>query len=313
MSREAPDIPEEGPWRLLEPEEVIADGTGQVRRIWSLVLASRDIPYRLIRREGMLVVLVPEERLADALHELRRFEEENRHWPPAPPVSRPPGGTVYSTLSVLLLLAAFHNLVRADYLIIQGRYPDWLQLGMAQADLIRDGEWWRLVTALTLHADLQHLLGNLVIGGLFVLLLCRETGSGLGWSLILAAGTLGNLANAWLQNADHRSVGGSTAVFGAVGILAAISAIRYRHHLRRRRLLPVAAALALLVLLGSEGEHTDLGAHLFGLLAGFLLGLPAGLLLIRHRRPGPVLHLLLALGSALLVAAAWWLALALPY
>lgn len=306
-------LPDSGPWRSLQPEEIGGGEHGQVRRIWSLVLASRDIPHRLIRQEGVVMLLVPEERLMEAIRELQRFEEENRHWPPAPPVSRPLGGTVYATLSVLLLLAAFHNLVRADYLVIHGQYPDWLDLGTAQAGLIRDGQWWRLVTALTLHADLQHLLGNLVIGGLFVLLLCRELGSGLAWSLILASGALGNLANAWLQNAGHRSVGASTAVFGAVGILAAVGTIRYRHHLRQRKLLPVAAALALLVLLGSEGEHTDLGAHLFGLLAGFLLGLPGGLLIIRHRRPGRFRQLLLALGSGLVVAAAWWLALSPPH
>ena len=36
--------------------------------------------------------------------------------------------------------------------------------------------------------------------------------------------------------------------------------------------MPVMAGLALLALLGSSGERTDLGAHLFGLLCGLAMG-----------------------------------------
>ena len=87
----------------------------------------------------------------------------------------------------------------------------------------------RLVTALTLHADWQHLLGNLLIGGIFISRLCRDLRSGPAWLLLLASGALGNLANAWLQNPAHRAVGASTAIFGAVGMLATISMVRSRH------------------------------------------------------------------------------------
>src|SRR6185369_4433376 len=110
----------------------------------------------------------------------------------------------------------------------------------------------------TLHADLTHLLSNVTIGGIFIILLCRELGSGLAWSLLLGSGALGNLVNALVQAPTHRSVGASTAVFGAVGILAAISMVRYRHHLQRRWFIPVAAGLALLAILGTEGKNTDL-------------------------------------------------------
>jgi membrane associated rhomboid family serine protease len=180
---------------------------------------------------------------------------------------------------------------------------------MLQSGRVREGEWWRLLTALTLHADLQHLLGNLAIGGIFILLLCRQLGSGLAWVLLLGAGTLGNLINAFLQPLTHNSVGASTAVFGAVGVFAATSVVRYRHHLSRRWPLPVAAALSLLAVLGSEGKNTDLGAHLFGLLAGGALGVTAEQLMIRYGYPGRRLNLLLALFSVVLVVTAWYCAL----
>lgn len=282
----------------------------QYPRFWSLVLAARDIPHRLEYDPPAWRLLVPDDRMADAVREVRLYEAENRHWPPAPPVPRPLVENSLATLSVLILLAAFHNITLSDIVVINGVTPDWLGLGMAQASKISEGEWWRLVTALTLHADMQHLLGNLAIGGVFVLLLCRELGSGLAWSLLLGAGVTGNLVNAILQAPGHSSVGASTAVFGAVGILAALSMIRYRNYLQRRWPLPVAAALSLLVLLGSEGKNTDLGAHLFGFMAGIALGLLAELMISRYGHPGRGLNAVFVLLSILTVSTAWWMALA---
>ena len=171
-----------------------------------------------------------------------------------------------------------------------------------------DGQWWRLVTALTLHSGLVHLAGNLALGGIVVIFLCRELGSGLSWSLLLGTGIMGNLANAIAQSPDHRSVGASTAVFGAVGIFTAISMIQHRRHLLKRWLVPVAAGLALLALLGSEGKQTDLGAHLFGFAFGFLLGTLTEFMIGRYGRPGSLLNALLALTSAAVVITAWWAA-----
>ncbi len=164
------------------------------------------------------------------------------------------------------------------------------------------------MTALTLHADGQHLLGYLLIGGGFIPMLCRALGSGLDWSLLLLSGSFGNLLNAFLQAPLHRSVGASTAVFGAVGLLAAIHLLRER----QRWYLPLAAALALLALLGSEGENTDLGAHLFGLAVGIVLGLPTGDLLRRYGHPPAWLNALLAFLSLALVAGTWWFAIRQP-
>ena len=104
-------------------------------------------------------------------------------------------------------------------------------------------------------------------------------------------------------------MGASTVVFGAVGILAALSLVRNRRHLQSRWPLPVAAGLALLALLGTEGKQTDLGAHLFGFAFGIGLGLAAEYLVEKHGRPGPLLNALLALLSATVVVAAWWAAL----
>jgi membrane associated rhomboid family serine protease len=224
------------------------------------------------------------------------------------PPATPQIDNLYATLSVLILLATFHNLTRLDIALLGQPAPDWILHGNAQAARILDHEWWRLLTSLTLHANISHLLSNLTIGGIFIILLCREIGSGLAWSLLLASGMLGNLANAHFNLPTHSSVGASTLVFGGVGILAAISMLRHRNYLNRRWPMPIAAAASLLAILGTEGENTDLGAHFFGFVFGILLGLVTGYLLEKYGRPARVLNALLSLGCALLVIYAWRLA-----
>lgn len=300
-------------WITVPPEEVDARFFPVVDesfiRIWALVLAARFIPCRIEQGQSGWFLLVPVEIKLKACEELRCFEKENRNWPPQPPPSRPMRENSLSTLSILFLLATFHNITRLNIPLFEHPPPDWLYLGSAKVHLIHYGEWWRLITALTLHADWLHLLSNLMIGGFFVLLLCRELGSGLGWILLLAAGSLGNWANAQLQLPTHSSVGASTAVFAAVGILAAINLMRHRLNSRGQWKMITAAALALLALLGTEGKNTDLGAHLFGFLFGVGLGVAVELLMAGRGRPGYRLNALLAVSSGLAVTAAWCTAL----
>jgi rhomboid protease GluP len=290
------------------PVSTAPPSKGRVQ-LWTLVLDARSVPCRLEHKGGGLSLLVPAGHLERAREELRLFEEENRDWPPVSPPAHPLAENTLVTLSILVLMATFHNLTQLDGTLPAFFRSDWVALGNAQAAKILDGQWWRLVTALTLHADSLHLASNLAIGGIFVIFLCRELGSGLAWSLLLGAGALGNLANAYAQSPDHSSVGASTAVFGAVGILAALSLVRYRQRLQRRWPLPVASALALLALLGTEGKNTDLGAHLFGFLFGIGLGLMTEYLMGKYGRPGRLLRALLAVLSAVVVITAWWAAL----
>ena len=277
--------------------------------LWALVLASRNVPCRAEFCGTGWHLLVPAGKYHVACEELRLFEEENRDWPPSAPPAHPLAENTLATLSVLLLLATFHNLTQLDLSLFGYHHLDWVDLGNADSAGIMAGQWWRTVTALTLHSDWLHLLGNLAIGGIFIVCLCRDLGSGLAWTLLLWSGILGNLANAYLQPPYHHSIGSSTIVFGAVGILAAISLVRYRRQLRRRWPLPFAAALALLALLGTEGRHTDLGAHLFGFIFGLILGLATEFLLGKFGRPGKVLNALLALTGIVVVVLAWWAAL----
>ena len=298
---------EDDGWLPLVAENGDALTRAQARN-WALVLDSRSVPCCIRSGDDGWRLLVPARHAETARSELRQYEERNRNWPPSLPAVRTLAENTLPTLSILILLATFHNLTQLGFSLPEKGIVDLHQLGSAHAARIVQGEWWRAVTALTLHADLTHLLGNLAIGGVFIVLLCRELGSGLAWSLLLCSGMLGNLLNAWLQSPAHLSVGASTAVFGAVGILTATSMMRYRHRLQRRWFIPVAAGLALLAILGSEGKETDLGAHLFGFISGSLAGAAAEYLVAQRGRPGPLLNAVLAVISLLAVTASWWMA-----
>ena len=70
-----------------------------------------------------------------------------------------------------------------------------------------------------------------------------------------------NVLNAWAQGAAHRSIGASTAVFAALGMLAAYTWRQgfLRDTPWRARIAPIVAGLGLLAFTGTAGENTDLG------------------------------------------------------
>ncbi|MFT7301957.1 MAG: rhomboid protease GluP, partial [Akkermansiaceae bacterium] len=110
-----------------------------------------------------------------------------------------------------------------------------------------------------------------------------------GWGLILLSGFLGNLINAWLHFPDpFRSLGASTAVFGALGLLVGSgleAAWRVRSYRRGlRAFAPLLAGLMIFTMNGIGQPGTDTLAHMTGMLCGILLGLPAAHLLARRAR-----------------------------
>ncbi len=277
----------------------------------ALVLTARGISCRLLPPRKPKQLLVKQHDLAAAEHEITLYLQENRKRPLAPEQFMPQENNTLQTISALILIGIFHNITYLDLSGFGHTTIDWLQLGRADAGLIRAGEWWRTITALTLHADAQHLLSNLLIGGYFVVRLCRLLGGGLGWNLILWSGILGNAINALMHTYGHRSIGASTALFGAIGIAGMIGLIRHRQIKSRYSVLPFAAAIGLLAMLGAgTGDvATDIGAHLFGFASGLALGAIAGQAVIKHGLPTPKTNRVLAVTALLTPVCAWFLAL----
>ena len=234
----------------------------------SLVLLSVNISHRLLAGpNGWQLEVAAAEREA-AQRQLAAFEEENRHWPPPladPPVMGP--GQGWWVMTMLAGLVALHGLTGA-----WDNDSPWFQRGMVDGGLVlRGGEWWRVATGLTLHADVSHLTGNVALGGLALYYLAARVGGGAACFLALATGGLANYANVLAHGTQHRFIGFSSAVFGVIGCLCGI---RMRDGLPfRALLLPLGAGLSLLAMLGTEGVKTDVGAHLWGLGIGAAAGL----------------------------------------
>ncbi len=143
--------------------------------------------------------------------------------------------------------------------------------------LVDQGEWWRPFTALFLHGDFNHLLGNIALGGLFCILVAYSVGPLLGWGLILLSGTLGNVLTALIHYPEaFRSLGASTATFGALGILTGVGAVAVWRSRSARKLagvfIPIAAGGTVLGWWGAGGVQTDVLAHVMGFGVGMVLG-----------------------------------------
>ena len=275
--------------------------------ICALVLSASGVPYRILKNRRRWDIRVSAADYDRALIIMERYFSENRNFRKemdAEPV-RINQNTVISCLVVCFALLAVHWQVPhpAESREMINRFG-------ASAVKIYDGEYFRAVTALMLHADDAHLLGNLF--GLFVfgMAVCAFAGWGTGWLLVLASGISGNLFNAWMYESAHVSIGASTAVFGAVGILAGYQGLRYRGRPDKIKqvLVPVGGGLALLGLLGSGGGdadvRVDLMAHLFGFVAGLFIGAGYGALV--KKKPKNLFQWLCAAGGLGIVCWAWW-------
>jgi rhomboid protease GluP len=243
---------------------------------WSLVLWAADIVHEVVPAEEGFLITVDNEDIENARRELQAYEDENRDWPPPESAGVPASTTDVSPPPTVLLMGGL-VLIYA----ISGPWSDgspWFASGAVMgAKILRQSEWWRVVTALTLHGNPVHLLGNVLIGGFLVHFLLRALGTGLGLFLLVFCGAVGNALNIMAHGPDHNSVGFSTAVFGVIGILTGQQSIRKKKRVRAM-LPPLAAGLGLLAMLGASGKHTDLGAHLFGLLTGIVAGITLALL-----------------------------------
>lgn len=270
----------------------------------ALVLHSVGIPYQIVETEDDHVLLVAAANGEKAKFELWQYERENQ---PAPTIGRliePDYEKAVPGIIVYLLIV-----VTVAWLNGRGAFAlDWLGAGRVDGSLVRQGEWWRTITALTLHGGIRHILGNIVFGALFGILAGGLVGPGIAWLSIVIAAAFGNALNVFLLDSAHRSIGASTAVFAALGIVSGF-VWRGRFMAQDRwawRLGPIVGGLALLAYTGTGDENTDVGAHL----AGFACGFGAGMLLTRIRdlRTRARAQLVSGAIAVLIVCAAWLVA-----
>jgi membrane associated rhomboid family serine protease len=269
----------------------------------ALVLEAEGVPARVKRDGEGFVLIVPGAWAEAAARVLAAYAAEHTEEAARKGVGLP---NAESALPCAIAISG----ALLGFFLVTGPWRSgvsWFDAGTADAGRILSGELWRVVTALTLHADGPHVLANALAGTLFFTAVFRERGPGLGFALVLLSGALGNLANALLQGSGHVSAGASTSVFGAVGLLGGFGFARARRNAvgGPRRWLPVAAGLALIAMLG-VGERADIWGHLCGFVVGGALGLCTALAL--RRVPGPAIQWTLGAGGIMAILYCWGLA-----
>jgi rhomboid protease GluP len=234
---------------------------------WSLVLVSQGIEAT-IQPPGDVngwALLVPSKDSERAFKSLRQYRVENRGWPWRQTL---PGRQLHFDWGCVVwagVLVLFHWL--------SSDFPRLMDGGIMDSAKVISGQWWRIFTAMSLHADLGHLATNLSIGIVLLGLAMGRYGTGTGLLAAYLAGAAGNVLSLLVNVRPFRGLGASGMIMGALGLLAAQSLA----HLGKNRpplrhvFGGVAAGLMLFVLFGLS-PGTDIAAHLGGFIAGLLLG-----------------------------------------
>ncbi len=237
--------------------------------IYSLVLSAVDITHRIrYISEDHIEIYVAAKQQERALYEIFAYDSENRNWPPSvqPDTFSP---TFRAMSSVVIGSLVFIYGITGEWHL----NSLWFQKGAGDSSAILNNfQLYRLVTALTLHADIVHLMGNCFLGWVLLHFFFHLTGNGIGLFSLLITATVANLINVMVHGPGHLFVGFSTAIFSVIGMLCTISFALQTKRLTLHFFMPLMSGFALLAFLGSSGERTDLGAHLFGLLCGLIVG-----------------------------------------
>ncbi len=254
------------------------------------MLFAVGIGSAIARDNGEYALLVEQQDAPAALDHLRRYEVERLSRPRPPLPTRKlhghawVGSLAYAAIVIGVAFVISNGLWRLDA----------FDVGELDAGLARSGQWWRVWTALTLHLDAAHLAANTMAGIWFGYLASRLMGTGNAWLLIVVGAGVANGIEALLAPATHRSVGASTAVFTALGLMSAHSwrtRLAYVQHWPQRwalRWSPLVAGVLLLAWTGTGGESldqpqagagptVDVAAHVLGFLVGALAGAGASL------------------------------------
>jgi len=232
---------------------------------WALVLTSQHIEATVLQDQEEWGLLVEKTCGDHSLTILRQWEKENRGWKWQHTL--PVTGLVFHWAGLLWAIAivAIH--------VWSTKYGT-KEFGLMDSKAVLHGEWWRLFTAVTLHADYGHLASNAVSGALLFGLAMARYGTGIAVMAGFVGGVLGNVLGLFVfGRAGHLSLGASGMVMAALGLLAVQSVHEWRKDSGVTPIVirAIAAAVLILVLTGFSPE-ADILAHVGGFVGGAAIG-----------------------------------------
>ncbi|WP_276736484.1 rhomboid family intramembrane serine protease [Bacillus sp. (in: firmicutes)] len=135
---------------------------------------------------------------------------------------------------------------------------------------VANGEWWRLITPVLLHAGFTHLLFNSMSIFLFAPALERMLGKARFLLVYAGSGIIGNIGTYVAEPLDYVHVGASGAIFGLFGVYLFMVLFR-KELIGQEHSKMILTLLAFAVLMSFINSNINMMAHLFGLCGGFLL------------------------------------------
>jgi membrane associated rhomboid family serine protease len=142
-------------------------------------------------------------------------------------------------------------------------------------DNLLEGRVWTLVTAIFVHANLLHLVGNMIFLYVFGNTLEGVSGSGRMLSAFFTGGILSFLLSLPFFPADTTFVGASAAIFTLTAVVMLVKPLRFSFLL----LMPVGLVAILYFLYNALAVYYQLQSDVAYIshIIGFTLGLPLGI------------------------------------
>lgn len=250
----------------IPPENIcIVEGTFRQIRDYSLVLLSQGMSHRLERSEnGPFQIFILPEYEDQARLQINLYRKEN-----PPKEDNPPQPFSFSLQPFWILTAPL-----AFTLVDFAGVLDLHHSGISDASKVLRGEWWRSITALSLHGDARHLASNMLCGYIVMNMITFRIPLLRLAPFIAIASAIANICVSLTVKTDFRSLGFSTFVFAAIGCLAVMEfrLMPKETHSLLRRFAPLCGAASLAVFLGL-GENADILGHAYGFIAGLVCGL----------------------------------------
>lgn len=143
-------------------------------------------------------------------------------------------------------------------------------------ELVQNGEFYRLFTCMFVHADISHILFNMIALYSIGPVVERYYGKSKFLLIYLVSGLLGSIFSGVFMTADSISIGASGAIFGLLGSICYFT-YYYRATLQgilRGSIMPV---IIINLVIGFLSSSIDLSAHIGGLIGGILISMAIGI------------------------------------
>ena len=170
--------------------------------------------------------------------------------------------TGFIVINILLFAASAFS---GDLLYNEGAFSLWY--------ILQGREWWRLITSMFLHANMDHLVGNMLMLYMAGELVEKYIGKWKFTILYFFSGISGSVLYAvyeFVTGSFADSIGASGAVFGVIGALLVI-VIRHKGRYADITTGRMVFMIVYMMYMGFRASNVNNAAHIGGLLSGMIL------------------------------------------